>query len=387
MKVRKILHLICALFLIGCVPSFIDEEEATFTIENTPMPSSTSLPPFSSITPTQAVTVSATPYSKIIDETNLERLALLRQWDVDDVYFTYQSGNFWFSDSNQFILPLGAKSPTVGLQAFDVNKPTPLWSYQSLQSDFTINDYDQVILNLEGLTILDTQGIEIRTIRTNKMCDFYSKPSVYILTITGSDLVITGQQDSYSDEKARLLIWDTNKNSCTELIEQFDGFLSSLSASDDGHYISYSTVQTTIEPPKFTTMIYDLDLRKEKCELDGGFLTHFTAQGQLIVYDTGDDGTFSLIKPTDCTTERDFNAGTEILNAFAISPSGELLAGITDHALHFWDVKTGEKLHVIEMEEPILNIIGFSPNGQFLVISKDIDSYDQVMLFGIPDEK
>jgi hypothetical protein len=278
-----------------------------------------------------------------------------------------------------------------GLQSFAVDKQAPLWSFQVKQADFTVNDHDQVIINLEGLIILDKQGNEIQTIRTNKKCDVYSKPSNYILAIAGTDLVITGVQDSYSEgglygnntDKARLLIWDLNKHTCSELIEQFDGYLSSLSSSDDGQYISYSVMDIWAEPRKSTTRIYDLNPRKQKCELASDVDARFTHQGQLVVYESG-DGTFSLITPIDCKTVRKFNTGTDVIYAFDLSPSGELLAGMTSDSVYFWDVKTGEKLHEIEMGGS-LEIIGFSPDGHFLVISKDAEK-DQVMLYGIPDE-
>lgn len=90
----------------------------------------------------------------------------------------------------------------------------------------------------------------------------------------------------------------------------------------------------------------------------------------------------------DCTVETSFNIGSEILNAFVISPDGKILAGITDHAILFWDIQSGKKLREIDPEGYVLSIVGFSPDGRFLVTAKRADSLiekDKVMLWGLPE--
>ena len=362
----------------------------TTTIVSTP---SSGISP---ISPTQLATVTPTPYPEVIDKTNVERLALLRQWDVENLAYSYDSANFWFADSNQFLVPMIGSPSMVGLQSFAVDSSTPLWFIPSLQVDFTINEHDEVMLNLEGIKAFNKQGEEIQTIRANERCDVYSPLSNYTLAIPDADLVITGVQDSYRDfglngdntDKARVLIWDISNNTCSDLIEQFDGIITSLSASYDGHYISYVVVVQTTDPSGRTTRIFDLKLRKEKCELVGGLDAHFTRQGQLVVYDVTDDS-ISVVMPEDCTVEKKFNVGTEIMSAFSLSPNGELLAGVTDFAVLFWNLQTGEKLREIGIGEPNLRIIGFSPDGRFLVTAKRADDLlkkDKLMLWGISEE-
>jgi len=61
------------------------------------------------------------------------------------------------------------------------------------------------------------------------------------------------------------------------------------------------------------------------------------------------------------------------------------LAGVIDHAIRFWEVQTGEKLLDIKLDKDVLSIIGFSPDGHFLVTAKRAsDLADKVMLWGIP---
>lgn len=386
-KLFFISSLITGLVLTACVEQQVSPIPTvtiakTVQVSSTPKPTNTNQV---SLTPTATMPL---VYAEI-DKKNVSQLVLLHQWDVENVD-SYRSANFWFSDSNQFIVP-----SYDGIQAFKVDDLTPIWFLKSLHSDFTIDEDDQVIINLKGLKIFDRQGVEIQTIRTNHFCDIDEPLSIYIVTIPGTNLVVTGQQDSYRDfglngvgyDKARLLIWDITKNSCSELIKQFDGFLPSLSVSDDGGYISYSVSikATDSMPAKSTTRIYDLNLRKEKCELNGGYNARFTRQNQLIVEDAW-DGTISLVTLADCTTKTKFNIGTGV-RAFAITPSGELLAGITDAAIHIWDVQTGEKLRKIDLKGYTESIIGFSPDGHFLITAKEADSLaekDKVMLWGIP---
>ena len=395
MKLSKVFQFFCILVLMGCAPRNMKQPAETSTSESpslasppsriTPTRVATDTPVLPSpVVPTRIVTDTPAPVSKIISKKNLNQLALLHQWDVEGVYF-YRSANFWFSDSNQFVV-LNAD----GIQSFKVDDLTPAWFLKSFTLDFTINENDQVLINLRGLHIFDRQGVELQTIRPRYFCDVTERAAMFIVAIPGTNLVVTGVQDSYVDydvsySKARVLLWDTSKNSCSELIK-FNGYFASLSASDDGRYISYVTVIETADTKKSITRIYDLNLRKEKCELTDGYnyIVRFTRQNLLAVYDS-EKGTISLVTPDDCTIKTKFSVGTEV-DVFAINPSGELLAGITDHVIGFWDIQTGKKLREIDSKGNKW-VIGFSPNGQFLVTAKkgaSLGDKDIVMLWGIP---
>lgn len=395
MATRIMICIIYIIVLTGCRTNEIKPQQLPI-VESTVTRISSPPPIFSPISPTQLATVVPTSFSKVIDKTNLKQLTLLRQWDVENLPYSYDSGNFWFSDSNQFLVPIIGSLPMHGLQSFTVDGSAPLWFIQSLQVDFTINEHDQVILNIEGIKIFNIQGGEIQSIRTNERCDIYTPLSNYILAIPSTSMVITGVQDSYRDfglnsdnmDKARLVLWDISNNTCSDLIEQFDGIITSLSASYDGRYIGYVVMVQTMDPRVRTTRIFDLKLREQKCELTGGLEAHFNRQDQLIIYDVT-DSSISLVSPEDCVVEKKFNVGTGIIHAFSLSPNGELLAGVTDSAILFWDLQTGDKLHEIGIGESTLGIIGFSPNGRFLVTAKrDDDQLNKykVMLWGISEE-
>jgi len=395
MKISKVVQFFCILALMGCAPKSVEQSAATPTSKVIPLSASPSSIQPSPLAPTPVETAMPASSIKIIDKQTLNQLALLHSWDVDGAY-SYRSSNFWFSDSNQFIIPVSGKYPMDGMQSIRVDNLMPLWFLKSLNSDFTINEDNQILINLGGLQVFDRQGIEIQTIHTNHFCDIDEPISSYIVAISGTNLVVTGQQDSYSNfglngaayDKARLLIWDISKNSCSELIKRFDGFLSSLSVSDDGRYISYIVVIKTTDALKSIVHIYDLNLRKEKCELADGYnyTARFTRQNQLAVYDSR-EGTISIVTVADCAIKMKFSIGTEIVKAFAISPSGEMFAGITDDVLRFWDVQTGEKLREISSKGN-LSLVGFSPDGHFLVTAKGaalLTEKDEVILWGIPE--
>lgn len=389
MKINYLFQVFCIFILAGCTQGDIKQPTKPSNYETLTPSTLPSNDTHSPITPTIVATVMPVQSSRIIGKDNLAQLALLHSWDVDNV-FLYRSANFWFSDSNQFVVP-----NSDGLQSFTIDGLTPAWVLKSLALDFTIDNNDQVIINLKGLQIFTKQGADSQTIRTNQFCDMDEPPSNYILAIPGTNLVVTGHQDSYSDfgingvgyDKARILIWDISRNSCIELIRQFDGVLTSLSVSDDGNYISYVVLIKTENSPKSSTRIYDLGLRKEKCEFSGGLFVNFIHQDQFAIYDARDE-TISLVNLADCTVETRFNVGSEILNAFVISPDGKILAGITNHVILFWDIQTGKKIREVDPEGYVLSIIGFSPDGRFLVTAKRADSLvekDKVMLWGLPE--
>jgi hypothetical protein len=382
MKISAVFQFFCIIVLVGCAPGDIKQSVKTPNSESLPLASPTLLitptqdmidtPALPSITATTRPAVTDTPAlsSKIIGPKNLDQLSILKQWNVEGVS-SYDSTNFWFSDSNQFVV-----RNSDGLQSLKVDDLTPAWFIKSFALDFTINENDQVIFNLEGLNIFDRQGVELQKIHARSLCNVTERAANFI-----------GVQDHYDDynfgyDKARLLIWDVSKNSCSELIK-LNGFLSSLSASEDGRYISYNFVVKTTDVNKFITRIYDLTRRKEKCELAGGFASRFSLPNQFAVYDSS-ERMVSLVTLDDCVVKTKYNAGNEIVHAFAISPSGELLVGVIDHAIRFWDIQTGEKLLDIKLDRDVLSIIGFSPDGHFLVAAKRAsDLADKVMLWGI----
>jgi hypothetical protein len=334
MKINNVIQLFCTLVLLtGCRSSAFVQSVQTPTSQSTTQSIQT---PTIKATTTRAIVsnqiVTNMPIFSFdaITLDNLQRLVILRQWDVENLFF-YRSANFWFSNSDRFIIPTNGNNPVPGIQSFQVDSSVPFWFSPSLNLDFTIDENDRVIINWTGMHIFNREGVEIQTIQTNKLCDVEEPASNYIVSIPGTNLVVTGQQDSSSDlglnnvllDKARLLIWDINKNSCSELVEQFDGFLSSLSASYDGHYISYTVVITTTDPTKAITRVYDLDLKKEKCKLSAGFVSRFSRQNLLAVYDPK-QGTIDFVTLDDCTTKTKIQIGTEV-DTFAISPSGDIL--------------------------------------------------------------
>ena len=385
LKISKVCQFFNILVLVGCALGNIKQPLASPLALITPTLDVTATPVRPALIATTRPVVTDTPAqsSKIIDPKNLAQLSILKQWDVEGVSY-YESNNFWFSDSKQFVV-----INSDGLQSLKVDDLTPTWFIKSFTLDFTINENDQVLFNLRGLNIFDRQGAELQTIHAKSLCDVTERAANFIVAIPGTNLVVTGIQDHYDEnnvgyDKARLLIWDVSKNSCSELIK-FDGFLSSLSASDDGRHIGYNVVIKTTGEKKFITRIYDLTLRKEKCELNVGFAVCFSSQNWLAVYDSK-EGMVSLVTLDDCAYKLKFSVGSEIVYGFAISPGGELLAGVTDHAIRFWDVQTGEKLRELDPGKN-QSVIGFSPDGRFLVtVQKGASSADKdiVMLWGVP---
>jgi hypothetical protein len=375
MNKRKIVQLFCMLILVGCTPNLITQSVPTLTHSAVTQ----------TVTETQVSISASAPSFAVISQNNLDQLIILRQWYVDNL-FLYRSANFWFSDSKQFLIP-----SYNGIQSFAIDNNTPLWSLDSLNLDFTVDEKDQIIINLNGLQIFNRHGAKIQTIQTNKFCDVAEPASNYIIAIPDTKLIVTGQQDTssdfglnqMSDDKARLLIWDIGKNSCSELIKQFDGYLTSLSASYDGSYISYSVIIMTSDPIETNTHIYDLNLHKEVCNVVGS-RSVFSRQNQLAIYGPR-DGTISFIDPVDCVSSMKINVGSD-LDSWVFSPNGTLLIGIFSDSINFWNIQSGEKLHEINSVGNI-TLIGISPDGRFLVTAKRGTSpaeKDSVILWGIP---
>ena len=347
------------------------------------------------VTPGASATTSS---YETIDEKNAGQLTLLYQWDVEDVFSFNPNTTLWFSDSHQFIVPISAVT-TAGfrIQSFEVDKITPTWFIKTDDREITIDDADQVITYLAGLHIYNKQGLEIKIPEANDYCS--ETVASQIVAIPKTKLVITGHQhygditNSYG--MSRLLIWNKDANSCTELLKEFVGRLSSLSISYDGRYISYSVITSRIDSnnelvAEATTYVYNMNLGKETCHLVG-LNAQFNRQNQLAVIDSPEQRMISLISPDDCMTQLKFRDEIGV-SAVTFNPSGDLLAGESSEGiLDIWNIKTGEKLYEIDLHTSIINspFIGFSPDGRFLVTTKDAApssaEKDKVMLWGIPE--
>ena len=337
-------------------------------------------------------TPTATPILSydVIDEKNVDELETLYQWDVEHVISG--SSSFWLSDSKQFIIPTSKESGD-GIQSFDVNNFTPGWFTQTdYPQGVTTDEHDQVITYLNGLHIFDAHGQEVQAITAQDNCG--ETLTEYIVAIPGTDLIVTGHQDAEDEgglnnpgvNIASLIIWDIDRNSCSALLKRFNGRLFSLSVSPDGRYMSYSF---GVRDPSYswlvTTKVYDLNLRKGMCHIDG-VTAQFNLQNQLAVYNSDDD-TISLITPSDCKIQLKFIV-TNKLSEIAFSPNGDLLAGVSDSIVDLWSVKSGKKLQELDLQATSNNLplIGFSPDGRFLVVTKNATSpaeKDKVMLWGI----
>ncbi|HAE57967.1 MAG TPA: hypothetical protein DCG54_00250 [Anaerolineae bacterium] len=358
----------------------------TIKASETPQPTHTTQP---TLTPT--VTVTAMPVYRVIDEKTVDNLGIIYQWDVDDIFFG--STSFWFSDSEQFVLPV-QKNSASGIQSFSSEKFAESWFEQiDYPSSVMVDKNEQVITYLHGLHIFDRQGKEAKTISTQDNCG--KRLANYIVSIPESNLILTGHQDSYSDtglnytldDKASLIIWNKDKNSCSILLSAINGRLFSLSVSPDGRYIGYSFGIRSKETGywKKYTEIYSLNLQKRTCQLEG-YISVFSQQNQLAIYNLDTD-TISLVTPSDCKEQINFNVNIKLL-ALSFSPNGDLLAGVSESIVNIWNVKTGEKLKEIDLQASLNNLplIGFSPDSRFLVVTKNRASpaeKDKVMLWGV----
>jgi len=326
-----------------------------------------------------------------IDKNNVSRLILLRQWELENVFGG--GTTFWFSSSDQFVMP-ASKGSVNGIQSFDVDDPTPTWFVQTHSLEATVDDNNHVITYWQGLHFFDKNGAEIQTIKTNDNCG--ENVASHIVAVPGTNLIITGHQDSISDfglnynvdDISSLLIWNKDTKSCSELHQGFAGRLWSLSASYDGRYFSYGF---RVKDPsngllQSIVKIYDLSLNREICSLPG-LDAQFNRLNQLAVFDPG-EGTISIITPGDCIMRMAFNSDIVPLT-FSFHPNGDLLAGAAANTVELWSIKTGQMLHEFDLQASLANLplIGFSPDGRFLVITelkKSPSEMDIVTLWGIP---
>jgi WD40 repeat protein len=348
----------------------------------TPQPTNTIQP---SLTPT--LTATPTPSYGVIQEKTVNNLEKIYQWDVDKLTF-FTGTSFWFSDSNQFVLPI-QKESVIGIQSFDVDKLAESWfAYIDYPSSAIVDQDDEIISYLHGLHIFNRQGQEIRTISTQDNCG--KSLADYIAVIPNSNFIITGHQDAYSDtglnynvdDKASLIRWSKDNNTCSNLLPEIKGRLFALSASPDGRYIGYSFgVRAETGNWKKYTRIYDLDAKRNTCQIDG-FISLFSLQNQLAVYNVDND-IISFVTPSDCKQQIKFNVNIK-LSALSFIPNSNLLAGVSETTLDIWNVESGEIVKEIDLRAFQMNspIIGFSPDGRFLVLAEN----QKVVLWGIREK-
>jgi hypothetical protein len=391
------LWFLISLLCSGCLSSNLPRQTSTpAPLEITGQPTSgvvvaTELPVPATSTP--FVIETQPPSYQVINEENGSKLTLLHQWDVENIF--YRITTFWFSDSNQFIVPTRRASMD-GIQSFEVTNFLTTWFAQTGSSEATTVTNDQVVTYQAGLLIFNKQGVEVQTLKVReKNSDCNEGGASHMVAIPGTDLIITGHQHNgditTSYGSSRLLIWDKMRDSCEELFEDFTGRISSLSAGHDGDFISYSVITSTINTTGdqwivgSTTHIFDLKNNRETCHLNG-FLSLFSNDNRVVVYDTREDA-ISLSTPLDCVTQLKFKTEIDLLS-LAISPTGDLLAGASENHLIMWSLRTGKKIHEITFEASLNSwpLLGFSPDGRFLVLTNETSSTEcQVMLWGIPD--
>lgn len=390
MKIKKMILYLFVLALVGCSSGNASKSVPT----STPILA----PSFSSATPIRSTIPVSAPSYKVIDQSNVSQLILLHEWAVEHI--SYPANTLWFSDSRQFILPV-RESTRSGIQSYEIEGFAPGWFTPVDYSENTIDETDQVIIYLAGLHIFSKLGEEIKIPEAKNYCG--ETIASQIVTIPGTNFVVTGHQH-YGDitssyGTSRLLVWDKNQNSCSEFLKEFVGRVTSLSASQDGHYISYSVITSRTAADgelvaDVSTYIYDVSLQKEICHVSG-FDGRFNNQNLLAVYDPK-EGILSLVTPATCASQKKFYVGRD-LSAFAFNPGGDLFAGILDlggissvNMLEVWSSNMGEKLHEIIIQgHASLPLINFSPDGRFLITTKDKTSpteKSKVMLWGIPQE-
>lgn len=382
--IALLLLLFTALILTSCLPNSLTQVTQASTVEASPPVPVISLP---SATQSPVITEMPFPLYQPISRENITQIILLHQWRIEEVFTNHAT--IWFSDSSQFVMPV-RKASVYGIQSFRINDFNSAWLTQSDSTVVTVDMSDQVLTYLGGIHVFDRQGIEIQTIPTNTNCQ--ENIASFIVAIPGTDLVVTGHHDSFSDfglyddsqDRSSLLLWDTRHHTCASLWKEFAGRLWSLSASYDGRYIGYSF---GVRDPatwewQSTVIIYNLSLQTETCRLVGD-IVQFNKQNQVAVYNAP-EGTMSVISPLDCTIESQFSSDPIKIFTFVFHPNGYLLAGASESIVGIWDIRTGELLHTLNVLN--LPLVSFSPDGRFLVTTVSRMSpagSDKIMLWGI----
>ena len=72
------------------------------------------------------------------------------------------------------------------------------------------------------------------------------------------------------------------------------------------------------------------------------------------------------------------------ITRLVINPSGNLLAG-GDSGVALWDIQSGEKIKTLDFQNLRINfpVLGFSPDGRFLITTtsrNSIDEKEKIML-------
>jgi WD40 repeat protein len=387
--------LIVCLSLTACATSENDAlGEAVGTVKYelkqtqsiTPAPSPT-------ITSTEDVFASSKDTFNVIDTDNASQLELVREWQINNsIFSSLHSDSYWFSDSDQFTVNIDA-----GIQSIEIGKLTPGWLIeQSGYSTYTIDQNDQIIMYDAGLHFFDRDGNELEKSEATDFCDEFD--ANFINTIPGTDLVITGHQDTYSegglnntnsDDTFTLLLWNKTENTCRAIKRGARGFLHSISVSPDGRYISYGygirDLATWLQKEP-TVKVYDMNAQEDKCSFPGLFAA-FNRVDQLAIANPY-DSTITLASPENCTTRLKFDdpIGTWKL---LFDPAGDILASSSDTKLILYETDTGDKVKEFDFIPSTVSIelFGLSPDGRFLLTSSDSDlacCVNTIMLWGIP---
>ncbi len=347
--------------------------------------------PFVSYSAIPSIVTTPTTF-QIITTDNLNDISILREWGITEIGYLGENYNLWFSDSRRFVLP-----SSEGLLAFNAYESTTAQIRPKyIVSPLDVNQDDSIYYYENGIYKIDTDGNEVFIGMDSNTCDFTSADSVKALI--GSDNAITSHWsggdifDSYGS--STVLIWNLIEKTCQHLIKPLTGWVQSLSLSPDGRYLSYNvtTSKTNIEKdliPESTIYSYDLTLQKKICNIQGRY-SAFNSESQLVVVGTPDQNIVSIVSPQDCIPEIQFDKDIDI-TSIALHPDGNILAGVSDSIIAFWDIYNGKKIYELNLPVPahFSSLLNFSPDGRFLLTSKGkttTEEKEYVILWGIPNK-
>jgi WD40 repeat protein len=285
-------------------------------------------------------------------------------------------------------MPIEKKALTQSIQLFDLNDFSNEESVTADFGPFAVNSNGDIFTYYDALKKMNSQGNEQSSIVDKKCPDIFA---FELVSVPNTNLVVSGhpigrEPDDF-DAYSYLRIWDVKNGKCVDTIDMGWGWLGIITSSPDGRYLGYSAIKNKNKKDAYMreglTWLYDLKSRKVQC-IFSGYHPEFATDGGYFVFDNITN-TVIQYSIDSCKPKSELSVDTFFYD-FAINNYANLLVGGGD-SVELWDMESGKKIKTLDQDKGIgPTIVGFSPDGRFLVTtsnSASIDQKDKIYLWGV----
>ncbi|KAJ5225252.1 hypothetical protein N7468_006477 [Penicillium chermesinum] len=172
------------------------------------------------------------------------------------------------------------------------------------------------------------------------------------------------------DKTARL--WDVQKGQLHQILTGHSNAVASVAFSRDNRLLATGSSDATIKLWDLTVMLSEQHLAAHTQPVslimfspDSRRLASTSEDQSVKIWDTAEGTVLHTLKSHSDTLEYVF-AVNDVVELFAFSLDGSMLASLVYKTIQVWDVETGDLMHTFQGHDEKVRSLAFSPDGQLL---------------------